>query len=123
MIRRSTVFWVALILISGTAMFLIKYEAITLEDRRDSLTRTIRAHREAVVVLRAEWSYRNRPQRIERLVTDRLDHEPTDVSQIVYLDRIPIRSDPVDEYAGITQGNMTVTELDDRAGRSRGATQ
>ena len=39
-------------------------------DRLAGLERSVRAEREAVAVLRAEWEYLNTPQRLERLAVE-----------------------------------------------------
>lgn len=47
------------------------------------LKQSIRSEREAVAVLRAEWSYLNRPKRIERLARKHLGMGPLKARQLL----------------------------------------
>ena len=75
----------------GVALFLIKYEVQTREEQLAALQREILANQEALHVLEAEWSYLNRPDRLESLVRRHLDLVPMDTRRVGQLDRLPMR--------------------------------
>ncbi len=60
-----------------------KYESKDMEARAGELRRAIGGERDAVAVLRAEWSHLNRPKRIERLARKHLGLKPLKASQIL----------------------------------------
>jgi cell division protein FtsL len=66
----------------------VKYEARTLDDDIALLKKDIEAERDAVAVLRAEWSLLNRPERIERLAEKYLKLAPAKPNQLVTLDTL-----------------------------------
>ncbi|HET7851330.1 MAG TPA: hypothetical protein VFK91_01115, partial [Methyloceanibacter sp.] len=53
-----------------------KYEARALDEDIGGLRKDIETERDAVAVLRAEWSLLNRPERIERLAEKHLKLAP-----------------------------------------------
>ena len=59
----------------------LKYESRALEQRVADVRQSIRTERDAVAVLRAEWSHLNRPKRIERLARKHLGLKPLKASQ------------------------------------------
>ena len=60
-----------------------KYESQAMDNRVAELRRAIDGERDAVAVLRAEWSHLNRPKRIERLARKYLGLRPLKASQIL----------------------------------------
>jgi cell division protein FtsL len=87
--KRTTL--LTLLLAAGLAvvLFKVKYEVIDLEDELAQMNREIVADREAVHVLKAEWSYLNDPARIKRLADRYLDLEPVQPRQIARFDDLP----------------------------------
>ena len=83
---------VALSAAISLGLYQLKYEVIRLEDTRAGHERAIIAEHEAVRVLRAEWSYLNRPERLEALSRRHLDLVPVAVRQIGALDDLPLRA-------------------------------
>ncbi len=64
------------------------------EEQEKELARIQRAiddEREAIQVLRAEWSYLNQPERLRRLATQKLDLQPVAARQLASLDRLAQR--------------------------------
>lgn len=61
----------------------LKHETRALDERAAELRQSIRSEREAVAVLRAEWSHLNRPERIEKLARKHLGLEPLKASQFL----------------------------------------
>lgn len=61
----------------------LEHETRALDARVAELRQSIRAERDAVAVLRAEWSHLNRPERIEKLARKHLGLEPLKASQFL----------------------------------------
>ena len=72
----------------------IKYDVIELEQELGRLNQELIAEREAVKVLKAEWSYLNRPERLERLAARYLELGPAPVRGLASLDELPRRPVP-----------------------------
>jgi cell division protein FtsL len=72
-------------------IYQVKYEARSLDAEIASLGRQIDEERDAIAVLRAEWSLLNRPERIERLARKYLRLAPAKPSQLVTLDSVTDR--------------------------------
>ncbi|MEQ9813609.1 MAG: hypothetical protein RLO50_12590 [Azospirillaceae bacterium] len=83
MIRFATLFWLTLLAGATTVLFRVSYEVQALNEDLDSLNREIVTEQEAIRVLRAEWSFLNRPERLRELARAYLDLEPTGVIQLV----------------------------------------
>jgi cell division protein FtsL len=66
----------------------VKYESRSLDGDIAGLRKDIEAERDAVAVLRAEWSLLNRPERIERLAEKHLNLGPARPSQLITLDTV-----------------------------------
>jgi cell division protein FtsL len=66
----------------------VKYESRALDDDIALLQKDIEAERDAVAVLRAEWSLLNRPERIERLAEKYLKLAPANPNQLVTLETL-----------------------------------
>ncbi len=60
-----------------------KYQSQAMDRRIAELRQSIDGERDAVGVLRAEWSHLNRPKRIERLARKYLGLRPLKASQIM----------------------------------------
>ena len=65
-----------------------KYEARALDEDIGGLRKAIETERDAVAVLRAEWSLLNRPERIERLAKKHLKLNPARPQQLVTVDTV-----------------------------------
>ena len=63
--RGSTMLFALLAVVMGAASIVIGTEVRDLEDRLAAIHRDIAREQEALHVLRAEWSYLNRPGRLE----------------------------------------------------------
>ncbi len=61
----------------------LKYESRELTQRVAELKSSIRAERDALAVLRAEWSHLNRPERIAKLARKHLGLQPMKANQIL----------------------------------------
>jgi cell division protein FtsL len=75
----------------GFALFHLKYQVQALEDQLAKLNRSIVHEQEQIHVLRAEWTYLDRPERIEQLAQKYLDLAPPKASQIGTIAGLPMR--------------------------------
>ena len=81
MIRRSTLLSTLLAVSTGLALFVVKYQVQDLEDTLIKINLEISDSRQAVHVLKAEWSHLNEPNRLRFLATRHLDLGPLENSQ------------------------------------------
>lgn len=112
MIRRSMTLWLLLATCAGITLFLIKHEVQDREDRLNALHREILADQEAIQVLNAEWSYLNRPDRLEHLIREFSENRTTNHLQLTSLDMLPqLLSDPDDLHLANSGGNGIVLPM------------
>ncbi len=81
MIRPTSLILMVLAAAAGGALFQVAFEVSALDDELAQLNRDIRADRDAIHVLRAEWSFLNQPERLEELTRRHLDLLPATGSQ------------------------------------------
>ena len=91
MMRGGTIVWMLLAIAAGISLFLLKYEVAEMEDRLADINQRTLVKLEAVHVLKAEWSYLNRPDRLEALGRDLLALEPLRPQQTLSIADIPLR--------------------------------
>ena len=77
MIRNTTLLAILIVAVTGVALFYLKHEVTNLEDELKTLNRSIVAEREAVHVLKAEWSHFNDVGRLKGLSMRYLELRPT----------------------------------------------
>ena len=80
--RQTTIFAVLIATVMSVSLFYLKHEVTNLEDELKLLNRSIVADREAVHVLKAEWSHLNNLNRLGALAKRHLKMQPTDPRQI-----------------------------------------
>lgn len=111
MIRRSTLLTTILAASTGLALFVVKYQVQDLEDTLTQINREIASNRQAVHVLKAEWSHLNEPSRLRFLATRHLDLGPLENVQFTtpddLVEQLPVRvkenqddSEPFDQKIG-----------------------
>jgi hypothetical protein len=89
----------AILALVGSALYAyrIKYDSIYLSERAAKLHTQVAREKEAIAVLRAEWQFVNRPDRIQTLADKHLrDLAPAQISQLVRWSDIPPRPAAVD---------------------------
>ena len=98
---RATVFWSLLAALVGFGLFHVKYQVQKLEDRLAKINRDMVREQEQIHVLRAEWTYLNRPERIEQLATKYLNLAAPKTSQMSSIAQLPMRGNdtPIDPAA------------------------
>ena len=89
--RRSTLALVLITVAVGVGLFLVKYRVQGLEAQLQDLNRDIADDREAIHVLKAEWSHLNEPDRLKRLVGRPLGMIPVGVEQVTTRTRMDSR--------------------------------
>jgi cell division protein FtsL len=72
-------------------IYQVKYQARGLDTEIASIAKKIDEERDAIAVLRAEWSLLNRPERIERLAQKYLKLAPAKPLQLVTVDTVSER--------------------------------
>ncbi len=101
--RRTLTFGaIGLTAVMSYGLYNMKYEVRSLENRVAELNQKLRADREALQVLRAEWAYLNRPDRLQGLATRHLELSRVEVGQIITLDALPARTAVVLEKTKFT---------------------
>jgi hypothetical protein len=106
MIRPTSLILMVLAAAAGGALFQVAFEVSALDDELAQLNRDIRADREAIHVLRAEWSFLNQPERLEELTRRHLDLLPASGSQIAGTGAVPVMPQNAPAAAG---SNIAVT--------------
>lgn len=83
----------------GSALYAysIKYDTLMRAERLTKLKASIQRERDAVAVLRAEWQYLNKPERLQALSAKHLDLAPLQIFQLGTLADLPIRGEKGDE--------------------------
>jgi hypothetical protein len=102
MIKAITIGVLVLAAASSYGLYEIKYEVQHLEEYYNDLSQDLLEDQEAIHILKAEWSYLSRPERLQELSERFLALGPTDVAQIGNVDQIPARR------LGIEVGPATV---------------
>lgn len=74
--RKSTIFWFALAGICGTVLFHTSQQVTDGRSALNRLDREILREEESIRVLKAEWSYLNQPERLEKLAAQYLELVP-----------------------------------------------
>ena len=88
--------WIVFILPLALGLFYVKHMVQNLENELTSLEKSINSDNEEIHVLKAEWAYLSRPERVKNLAARYLDLEPTSSDQIALdIESIPLRSDAV----------------------------
>ncbi|MBT3808707.1 MAG: hypothetical protein HOL07_09360 [Rhodospirillaceae bacterium] len=90
MIRPTSLILMVLAAAAGGALFQIAFEVSELDDELAQLNTDIRTDRDAIHVLRAEWSFLNQPARLEELTRRHLDLLPVSGAQIAGTGAVPV---------------------------------
>ncbi|MFN4011959.1 MAG: hypothetical protein ACK4K8_18565 [Pannonibacter sp.] len=92
--RYLNLVFVIAVVIGAATVFDMKMAAERSAERVAELKRKIEDEREAIRLLRAEWSLLNQPQRLQDLVerySEFLQLQPLEPKQIVRLDMLPVK--------------------------------
>ena len=81
--RPIAVYWLVLLGLAAVVLFRVSQDVDALESNLASLNREILAEHETIRVLRAEWAYLNRPERLQRLAGHLTELAPLEPVQLV----------------------------------------
>ena len=81
---------------SAVYAYSIKYETTLAAEHLQKLKAKTQRERDAIQVLKAEWQFLNRPDRVQTLAERHLDLQPFVVTQVVKPSDIPNRGPKVD---------------------------
>jgi cell division protein FtsL len=88
--RFLNVFSVLLVVAMSIGLYNLKYKVEAQERERARLTEDILNEQDAIRILRAEWSYLTRPERLQSLAERHLDLVPLKASQIATFEDLPM---------------------------------
>ena len=95
MIKLSTMFWLVLVLVTGFAMFGVKYAVQSLEDDLNRIKKAAIAEEHAIRTNEAEWAYLTRPETLDEMNRHYLSLGPIATRQLrVSVSDIPLRPQP-----------------------------
>jgi hypothetical protein len=99
MIRPSVVVWLVVAGSLGFGMFQVKREVQDLEDQLTRINRGIASDRDAIHVLKAEWSYLTQPTRLADVSKRHLTLAPVATAQLGQIENIPLKQQPPQQPA------------------------
>jgi hypothetical protein len=91
MLRVLNILVIAALVLPAAYVYKIKFEATLQAERVSKLRAEIRRERDAIALLRAEWTQLDRPDRIQGLAQRHLKLKPVEVAQFDALDKLPER--------------------------------
>ena len=126
MLRILNVLAVAALIGSAVYAYSIKYQTILFSEQIVKAQSDIRDQRDQINMLRAEWAYLVRPERIQALADQHLDLQQLNIDQIVKVTDLPNRMPKVDdigrELDSLGLGKPTNTPHDDKSAPGGAAT-
>lgn len=96
MIKLLHVIAIGALVSSAVYAYTIKYETTLAAEHLQKLKTQTQRERDAIAVLKAEWQFLNRPDRLQVLADRHLDLQPFSVTQVVRVSDIPTRGPKVD---------------------------
>ena len=89
---------VAILALVGSAVYAysIKYDTMLQAEQVNKLKNQIRAERDSIGILKAEWAHLSRPERIQVLADKHLDLQTLPINHIVKAESLPERAAKVD---------------------------
>ncbi|MBM3503398.1 MAG: hypothetical protein FJX65_05935 [Alphaproteobacteria bacterium] len=91
MLRPLVIIGVVILAVMSFGLFQLKYEVTQLEEQLGKVRTDIAAEEESLRVLRAEWSFLNRPDRLRSLADRHLTLAVITPQQIRSIEQIPKR--------------------------------
>lgn len=89
MMRFGTILTLSLAVAAGIGLFYAKHRVQALEEELAGLQQRILTDREAIHVLKAEWSFLNDPDRLADLARRHLELAPIAGAQLATVDEVP----------------------------------
>lgn len=97
MISRSSAFFLVLVALVGFALFQVKYEVQSMEEKISKTLHMMAEEKESLHILKAEWTYLNEPKRLQSLAEKYLDVVPMEGQQVATV-LTAFESAPVMDY-------------------------
>ncbi len=91
MISRGVIVWLAIAIVTGICLFLVKYQVRQLEEKLLALNQRVVVNQDATHILKAEWAHLNDIARIDALSGKYLKLQPMTTAQLGSIDAIAIR--------------------------------
>jgi hypothetical protein len=91
MLRAINVLVIAALVMAAAYVYKIKFESTLQAERVSKMRAEIRRERDAIAILRAEWTQLDRPDRIQGLAQRHLKLKAFEVAQFDPLDKLPER--------------------------------
>jgi hypothetical protein len=91
MIRLLHIIAITALIASAGYAYSIKYETLYFAEQVAKLKGKIQRERDTIAVLKAEWQYLNRPDRLQAAVERHLDLQPMHIHQLARLSDLPNR--------------------------------
>ena len=109
MIRFVEIMMIGATIVVAIALYAVKYDTGNLASGIDELNRQIAQEREAIGILRAEWSLLNQPERIQKLADQHLKLEPVGAQQIRSFADIP-QMPPGEALADLVERSLSTLQ-------------
>jgi cell division protein FtsL len=126
MLRYLNVLAVAVLIGSAVYAYSIKYETMLFSEQIVKTRQDIAHERDNIGMLRAEWTYLTRPERVAALADQHLDLQQLKLDQIVKITDLPDRTPKVDgigrELVSLGLAEPTNTPHDDTSAVGGAAT-
>ena len=83
--------WMAIIALGAFGLYLVKYSVQEVQRDVARMEAKLKQEKETMHLLRAEWAYLNRPERLRELAKGRVEAEPVTTSHIIDVARLPVQ--------------------------------
>ena len=83
--------WMAIIALGAFGLYLVKYSVQEVQRDVARLEAKLKQEKETMHLLRAEWAYLNRPERLHKLAQGRVETQPVTTANIIDVTRLPER--------------------------------
>jgi hypothetical protein len=83
--------WMVIIALGAFGLYLVKYSVQEVQRDVAALEARLAQEKETIQLLRTEWAYLNRPERLRELANGRVDAQPLTSAHIIDITHIPTR--------------------------------
>ncbi|MDR1826895.1 MAG: hypothetical protein LBR29_01040 [Methylobacteriaceae bacterium] len=104
MIRLLNILAITALILSAGFAYSIKYETLRQHEEKQALQESVRAERETISTLNAEWAMLNSPERLQRLADKYLSVQQLDVRQLARTADLAPRPEKHNSLEGIMGG-------------------
>jgi cell division protein FtsL len=96
-IRLLHIIAITALIASAVYAYTVKYETLYYVEQVAKLKAQVQRERDIIAVLRAEWQYLDRPDRLQEAADQHLDLQPMKIQQLARLSDLPNRPEREDE--------------------------